>query len=116
MDEEDEEEAPSEFATERDEAGKNTNHIKFVEMQDRVKFKVVVWELAPFFMPIFRNVFFFFWEKKNCFEFLICYYSHLIDTERKILKKFNNLLLLLWLFEVGASKKKRVGGPGDFDS
>ena len=24
--------------------------------------------------------------------------------------KFNNLLLLLWLFEVGASKKKRVGG------
>ena len=37
--------------------------------------------------------------------------------KKKFLKKFNNLLLLLWLFGVGASKKKkRVGGPGDFDS
>ena len=59
----------------------------------------------------------FFWERKiNRFEFLICYYSDLKNTEKKILKKFNNLLLLLWLFEVGASKKKRTGGPGDFDS
>ena len=45
----------------------------------------------------------------NRFEFLICYYSHLKDTEKKFLKKFNNLLLLLWLFEVGASKKKARG-------
>ena len=72
--------------------------------------------LAPFFIPIFRNVFFFGKEEINRFEFLIGYYSHLKDTEKKILKKFNNLLLFLWLFEVGASKKKRVGGPGGFDS
>ena len=53
----------------------------------------------------------------NRFEFSIFYYSHLKDTDKIILKKFNNLLLLLWLFEVGASKKKkRLGGPGDFDS
>ena len=56
-------------------------------------------------MPIFRNVFFFGKEKINRFEFSICYYSHLKDTEKKILKKFNNLLLLLWLFEADASKK-----------
>ena len=67
-------------------------------------------------MPIFQNVFFFGKQKINRFQFLICYYSHLKDTEKKIFKKFNNLLLLLWLFEVGASKKKRVGGPGDFNS
>ena len=65
-------------------------------------------------MPIFRKIFFF-GEKKNRFEFLICYYSRLKDTEKKILNKYN-LLLLLWFFEVGASKKKRVSGPGDFDS
>ena len=55
-------------------------------------------------MSIFRDVFFFGKEKNNRFEFLISYYSHLKDTEKNILKKFNNLLLL-WLFEVGASKK-----------
>ena len=37
------------------------------------------------------------------------------------LAKFNTLLLLLWLFEwllllLWRLKKKRVGGPGDFDS
>ena len=31
---------------------------------------------------------------------------------RGIHMKFNNLLLLLWLFEVGASKKKARGWPG----
>ena len=66
-------------------------------------------------MPIFRNVFFG-KEIINRFEFLIFYYLHFKDTEKNLLKKFNDLLLLLWLFEVGASKKKRVGGPGDFGS
>ena len=64
-------------------------------------------------MTIFGNVFF--WKKKICFEFIICYYSHLKNTSKKMLKNLKNLLLLLWLFEVGVSKK-RVGGPGDFDS
>ena len=68
------------------------------------------------FHVYFQERFFFGKEKINRFEFLICYYSHLKDTEKKFLKKFNNLLLLLWLFEVGASKKKRVSGPRDFDS
>ena len=40
----------------------------------------------------------------NRFEFSMCYYSHLKDTEKKIVEKFNNLLLLSCLFEVGASK------------
>ena len=66
-------------------------------------------------MPIFKKVFFG-KEKINRFEFLICYYSHLKNTEKNLSKKFNNLLLLFRLFKVGASKKKRVGGPGDFDS
>ena len=52
-------------------------------------------------MPIFRNVFFFGEEEIIRFKVSICYYSHLKDTEKKFLKKFNNLLLLLWLFEVG---------------
>ena len=41
--------------------------------------------------------------------------SHLKDTEKKFLKKFNNLLLLLFIWS-WRLKKKRVGGPGDFDS
>ena len=59
-------------------------------------------------MPIFRN-FFFGKVEINRFEFLICYYSHLKDIEKKFLEKFNNLLLLLSLFEVDALKKSACG-------
>ena len=56
-------------------------------------------------MPIFQERFFFGKEKINCFGILKCYYSHLKDRKNICLKKFHNLLLLLWLFEVGASQK-----------
>ena len=58
------------------------------------------------FSCLFSGTFFFGKEKINRFEFLIYYYSHLKDTEIFFffLKKLN-LLLFLWLFEVGASKK-----------
>ena len=64
------------------------------------------------FHTYFQERFFFFGkQKQNRFEFLICYYSHLKDTEEFFFKEINNLLLLLWLFEFGASKKAR-GWPG----
>ena len=78
----------------------------------RFFFKVVSLVNRAVFHVYFQKCFFFEKEKMNRFEFLICYYSHLKDTENKFLKKFNNILLLLWLFKVGASKKKARGWPG----
>ena len=46
-------------------------------------------------MPIFRNVFFFGKEKIDRFKFLICYYSHLKDTENKIFEEISYFIIIV---------------------